>query len=76
MVKKFDKIILSMNFPEYKLQKGDIGEVIFIYNQGEELETEFRNITGELTAVIRLHPGQFQKINAVQIPRIKKFNLN
>lgn len=76
MIKKNDKIMLNMNIPEHKLLKGALGKVIFIHNEGEEFDIEFRNIIGELLAVIRLIPAQFQKINIIQVPQLKKFNLN
>ncbi len=76
MIKKNDKIMLNMNLPEHKLLKGALGKVIFIHNKGEEFDIEFRNIIGELLAVIRLIPAQFQKLNNIQVPQIKKFNLN
>lgn len=76
MIKKNDKIVLKVNIPEYKLLKGALGEVIFIHNECEEFDIEFRNIIGELLAVIRLIPVQFQKLNIIQVPQVKKFNLN
>jgi hypothetical protein len=76
MIKKFDKIALIVNIPEYKLRKGDIGEVILVCDEGKEFEIKFKNIIGEAVVVIRLIPGQFRKIDAVQIPQLKKFNLN
>ncbi|MGE5848379.1 MAG: DUF4926 domain-containing protein [Ignavibacteria bacterium] len=76
MIKKNDKIMLNMNIPEHKLLKGALGKVILIHNEGEEFDIEFRNIIGELLAVIRLIPAQFQKINIIQVPQLKKFNLN
>jgi hypothetical protein len=76
VIKKNDKIMLNMNIPEHKLLKGALGKVIFIHNEGEEFDIEFRNIIGELLAVIKLIPRQFQKLKVIQIPHIKKFNLN
>lgn len=76
MIKKFDKVMLIINIPEYKLQKGDIGEVILVCSEGNEFDIKFQNIIGEAAAVIRLIPCQFQKINPIQIPQVKKFNLN
>ena len=76
MIKKNDKVMLNMNMPQHKLLKGALGTVIFIHNKGEEFDIEFRNIIGELLAVIRLMKPQFQKLNIIQIPQIKKLNLN
>ncbi|HSR17006.1 MAG TPA: DUF4926 domain-containing protein [Ignavibacteriaceae bacterium] len=76
MIKKNDEIMLNMNIPGYKLLKGALGKVIFIHNEGEEFDIEFRNIVGELLVVIRLIPTQFQKLNIIQVPQVKKFNLN
>ena len=76
MISKNDKIILNINIPEHHLLKGDLGEVIFVHNEGEAFDIEFRNIAGEIIIVIKLLPAQFQKINIIKIPQIKKFNLN
>jgi hypothetical protein len=76
MIKKNDKIMSNMNIPEHKLLKGALGEVIFVHNEGEKFDIEFRNIIGELLAVIRLYPQQFQKLNVIQVPQVNKFNLN
>ncbi len=76
MIKKNDKVMLNMNIPEHKLLKGALGEVILVCNEGEEFDIEFRNIVGELLAVIRLIPAQFQKLNIIRVPQVKKFNLN
>jgi hypothetical protein len=75
-IKKFDQVILIENLPEHKLRKGDIGEVTFVCSEQQEFEIKFRDITGEVAALIRLVPRQIRKINTIHIRQVKKFNLN
>jgi hypothetical protein len=75
MLSKFDQIILEINCPEYKLQKGAIGVVTFIDKAGI-IDVEFYNIIGNLIAVIKLNQEHVRKINTVKIFKIKNFNLN
>jgi hypothetical protein len=56
MIKELDTIVLTCDFPEYGLSRGDIGVVVHCYKDNAAFEVEFVTGKGETLAVITLEP--------------------
>ena len=57
-IKLFDVIALSVNLPEYKLQRGEIGTIVECHSDNA-FEVEFVAQDGYTYALVTLHSDQF-----------------
>jgi hypothetical protein len=56
MIRELNSVVLVRDLPEYGLEAGDVGTVVYVYGEGEGYEVEFVGGEGETVAVIRLGP--------------------
>ncbi len=56
MIKELDSVVLTVDLPEHRLQKGDIGTVVLLH-QKKGYEVEFMTLGGTTLAVISLTPS-------------------
>ena len=66
-MKELDIASLTQDLPEYGLKQGDLGTVVFVYNEGEGYEVEFITLNGETVAVLTLSPEQVRPIKSREI---------
>ena len=52
MIKELDTVVLSCDFPDHGLKRGDIGAVVHCYKAGEAFEVEIITGQGETVAVV------------------------
>ncbi|TVR83697.1 MAG: DUF4926 domain-containing protein [Chitinophagaceae bacterium] len=60
MIKELDTVVLTFDFPDYQLVKGDVGTVVFIYENGKAYEVEFTSTDGSTIALLKLNPPQIR----------------
>ena len=53
MIKELDNVELTVDLPEHRLKKGDVGTVVLLHG-GAGYEVEFTNLTGETPVVVSL----------------------
>jgi len=75
MFKELDNIILNKDLPEYKLKKGDLGTVVYVYEKGKAYEIEFSTFEGKTLAVLTLEPGSIRKINKLEVPHARSYTI-
>ncbi len=61
MIKELDCVVLNVDLPEHRLEKGDVGTVVLIHDAGG-YEIEFVTFAGETVAVVSLLPEQIRPI--------------
>jgi len=66
-----DTVVLNDDVPEYGLQAGDIGTVVFVYEGGAGYEAEFVTPDGQTVAVVTLKPAQIRPIGPGEIPHAR-----
>ncbi|MCF2445291.1 DUF4926 domain-containing protein [Dyadobacter sp. CY345] len=71
-IKEFDKIILNIALPQSGLERGDIGNVVMIYNNGRGYEVEFITFDGQTVAVETLLASQIRKVSHQEIPHVRE----
>ncbi len=69
MFEELESVVLAHNIDDYNLKKGDIGVIVFVYNNGAAYEVEFMNSTGGTVGVITLTPADLR-------PKVYKEVLN
>lgn len=67
MIRELDSVVLTVDLPEYGLQRGDIGTVVLVHGGGEGYEVEFVTLDGETVAVTSLPALQVRPITGREI---------
>jgi len=71
MIKELDTVVLNVDLPEYRLEKGDIGTVVLIHQNHKGYEVEFITLEGETLVVISLFPSQIRTVQKREIPHVR-----
>jgi hypothetical protein len=53
MIQELDSVVLKVDLPEHRLQKGDVGTVVLCHGS-KGFEVEFTTLDGETIAVVSL----------------------
>ena len=70
MIKELDTVVLNVDLPEYRLEKGDIGTVVLIHQNHKGYEVEFITLEGETLVVISLFPSQIRPVQKREITHL------
>jgi hypothetical protein len=54
MINELDRVMLTKDLPEFGLQAGDLGTVVYVYGDGKAYEVEFITLNGDTIAVATL----------------------
>jgi hypothetical protein len=71
-VKLLDRVALTVDLPEHGLKTGDIGMVLHIYKDHQGYEVEFVTLSGELIALVSVHPAQIRALEADEIASARR----
>ena len=72
MIKELDTVVLSCDFPDHRLKRGDIGVIVHCYKVGEAFEVEFITGQGETVAVVTLNTEQVRLMQDKEILHVRK----
>jgi len=75
VIKELDCVALTTDVPGEGLAKGDIGTVVFVYNDGEAFEVEFMTVTGNTISVTTLNANQVRPLAPDDIANARKVAL-
>jgi hypothetical protein len=67
MIEELETVVLTKDFPEYGLGRGDIGAVVHCYKGGKAFEVEFVSGKGGTIAVITLESYDVRSMNPNEI---------
>lgn len=67
MIQELERIVLTVDLPEYGLEHGDIGTVVLVHRGGKGYEVEFMALDGETVAVVSLFPSQIRPLGHREI---------
>jgi hypothetical protein len=67
VIRELETVVLTRDFSEYRLSRGDIGAVIHCYKGGVAFEVEFVNGKGETLAVITLESKDVRPMHPNEI---------
>jgi hypothetical protein len=66
MIHELDSVVLTVDLPEHRLQRGDVGTVVLLH-EDRDYEVEFVALDGETLAVVSLAQSQVRPIAAGEI---------
>lgn len=72
MIQLFDRIVLNQDLPEKKLERGDVGTVVMIYDEGEGYEVEFFTLDGETYTVETLLADQIRTVKKNEVTHVRE----
>lgn len=71
MIAQLDSVVLLKDFPDYGLEKGDLGSVVFIHESGKAFEVEFVTLMGDPLGVLTLTTEEVRPISARDVPHVR-----
>jgi hypothetical protein len=72
MIKEHDRIVLTQDLSEERLEAGDVGTVVHIHQGGAGYEVEFMTLPGRTIAVATLLPSQIRPIDRHDLTHVRK----
>lgn len=72
MIKEHERIVLTASVPAERLQPGDVGTVVHVYENGRAYEVEVVTLDGRTAAVVTLEAGQVRPVNPGEITHARE----
>ena len=73
---EFDLVVLQEELLSGRLQAGDVGTVLTVYNEGKAFEVEFVTLAGEAVAVETLLPHQIRLVRPSEMLTVRDTTVN
>jgi hypothetical protein len=67
MIREHDRVVLTVDLPEYKLKAGDIGVVVHIYPSGTSYELEVFTVGGKTIDVITVEASHVRPVGDMEV---------
>ena len=67
MIRELEPVVLTRDFPEHGLRKGDVGVVVHRYADQAAFEVEFVAAQGKTVAVLTLTEGDIRPMRSGEI---------
>ncbi len=72
MIREHDSVVLTVDLPEHRLKKGDVGTVVLLHGSAG-FEVEFMTLSGETIAVVSLSKDQVRQVGSREIAQARAF---
>jgi hypothetical protein len=72
MIREHDSVVLTVDLPEHRLKKGDVGTVVLLHVSAG-FEVEFMTLSGETLAVVSLSKDQVRRVGSREIAQARAF---
>jgi hypothetical protein len=71
-IREHDCIVLTADLAGDGLQKGDVGTVVHIHDNGAGYEVEFLTLGGETVAVTTVMPSQLRPVGKRDVTHVRE----
>jgi hypothetical protein len=61
-IKELDIVVLTAPVPEEGFERGDVGTVVHVYQDGQAFEVEFTTLDGRTAAVVTVEASQVRPV--------------
>jgi hypothetical protein len=68
MITEHDRVVLTAPVPKERLEIGDVGIVVHVYQDGKAFEVEFTPLDGHTAAVATVEASQVRPVSSREIP--------
>ena len=72
MITEHDRVVLTAPVPDERLEMGDVGTVVHVYQDGKAFEVEFTALDGHTAAVVTVEASQVRPINSREITHARE----
>ena len=72
MITEHDRIVLTAPVPRERLEIGDVGTVVHVYQDGQAFEVEFTALDGHTAAVATVDASQVRPITSREITHARE----
>jgi hypothetical protein len=72
MMKEHDCVVLTADFPDERLEAGDVGTVVHIHKDGAAYEVEFTTLDGHTVAVATVADDQLRPVSNLDISHVRE----
>jgi hypothetical protein len=72
MIKEHERIVLKTAVLAEKLEAGDVGTIVHVYDDGKAFEVEFTTLTGKTAAVVTLEASQVRPVGKREITHARE----
>lgn len=67
MINEHDRVVLTVDSPDFSLQMGDVGTVVHIYGDHEACEVEFFTLHGQTVDVVTIESAHVRPARSTEI---------
>ena len=72
MITEHDRVVLTAPVPKERLEIGDVGTVVHVYQDGKAFEVEFIALDGHTAAVATVEASQVRPISSREITHARE----
>jgi len=72
MINEFDRVVLTEAVPRESLEKGDVGTVVHVYDDGKAYEVEFTMLDGHTAAVVTVEASKVRPVGRREITHARE----
>jgi hypothetical protein len=72
MIKEHERVVLTVDFPEYGLRAGNVGVVVMVHGEGEGYEVEVFTPDGKTLDVITVEAGQVRPVAPTEVMHTRR----
>lgn len=67
MIEELENVVLTVDLPAHKLERGDLGTIVMVHGGGAGYEVEFVTLDGRTVAVTSLLATQVRAVSRGEI---------
>ena len=71
MIKELDVVVLQRDLPQQRLQAGDVGTIVAVYETGQAFEVEFSTLTGRTVSVVTLQADAIRLVAPTDMTHVR-----
>ena len=72
MIKEHERVVLTTPIPTERLEAGDVGTVVHVYQDDLAYEVEFTTLKGKTAAVVTLEASQVRPVSRHEITHARE----
>jgi hypothetical protein len=72
MIKELDRVVLTETIPQEGLERGDVGTVVFVHEDGRAFEVEFFTLDGQTAAVATVEASHLRPVSGRDISHARE----
>ena len=74
MIKEHERVALTVDLPQYRLEAGDIGVVVMIHGDHEGYELEIFSADGHTLDVVTVEAGQVRSVSRRDVMHVRELS--